>query len=120
MHFSTFFTYMEEAEHDFLRHLGLSVVMEVDGLTLSWPRVSTKCDFTGVLQFETTFDVEVRVARIGEKSVTYAFRFFRGDEVVAHGQVVAVCCHVVPGQRPVSVPIPVEFVEALTPYLIED
>ena len=41
-HFSTYFTFMEEAEHEFLRRRGLSVLMhDADG-PLSWPRVAAK------------------------------------------------------------------------------
>ena len=38
MHFSAYFTYMEEAEHELLRSIGTSVVLNVGDDTLSWPR----------------------------------------------------------------------------------
>ena len=41
MHFSTYFTYMEEAEHELFRQLGTTVMQKVDDeTTISWPRVA--------------------------------------------------------------------------------
>ena len=45
MHFASFFHYMESAEHELLRSLGLSVHTTVDGEMLSFPRVATSCQF---------------------------------------------------------------------------
>jgi 4-hydroxybenzoyl-CoA thioesterase/acyl-CoA thioester hydrolase len=117
MHFSTFFTYMEETEHDFLRAQGLSVVLEHEGRTLSWPRVSATCDFSGALRFENEFEVSLSVIRLGEKSVTYQMVFEHAGCVVAKGQVVAVCCEIEHGKNPVSVAIPERVRQAILPYL---
>ena len=38
MHFSTYFTYMEEAEHELLRSLGTSVVVANEEHSWSWPQ----------------------------------------------------------------------------------
>ncbi len=73
MHFSAFFTTLESVEHEFLRSLGLSVVMEDDSGPLGWPRVSASCDFQGAVKFEDVLDIELSIARLGEKSVTYEF-----------------------------------------------
>ena len=63
MHFSTFLTYMEESEHEFLRSLGLSVMPgEMDGIHVSWPRVSVNCEYKAPLHFEETFEVHVSIA----------------------------------------------------------
>ena len=43
MHFSTYFTYMEEAEHELLRSLGTSVIVTNERHSLSWPRVACNC-----------------------------------------------------------------------------
>ena len=117
MHFSAFFTYMEETEHDFLREQGLSVVLEHEGATLSWPRVSANCDFSGALHFEDVFDVVLKVTRLGTKSVTYEFSFEHDAGVIGQGQIVAVCCRIASGQKPESVPIPDRIRQALSPFL---
>jgi 4-hydroxybenzoyl-CoA thioesterase/acyl-CoA thioester hydrolase len=92
IHFSTFFEYMEEVEHEFLRHRGLSVLMRDEEGPLSWPRVSVECQFRSVVRFEDIVDIEISLARRGEKSVTYAFRFSHESRLVAEGQMTSVCC----------------------------
>lgn len=117
VHFSNFFVYMEQTEHAFLRSLGLGVVYEVDGERYSWPRVSANCNYKSSIRFEDLIDVKLRVQRIGEKSVTYQYQFFREDVFVAEGIMTVVCCLFEPGLPPQSVTIPAVFVEALEPYL---
>ena len=120
VHFSVFFGYMEEAEHEFLRSIGMGVVYQVDGQTISWPRVHAECNYRSAIRFEEEIEISVRVHRIGTKSVTYGFQFTRGDQPIADGVVTAVCCrfeHGVDKQKPDSIPIPASVVEKLTPFL---
>jgi 4-hydroxybenzoyl-CoA thioesterase/acyl-CoA thioester hydrolase len=91
-HFSVFFPWMEQAEHEALRHLGLSVVSRDRGHTISWPRVAASCEYRQPVRFEDEVRIEVRVAELGAKSVTYAFDFFSQDRPVASGRITAVCC----------------------------
>jgi len=105
-HFSAFFQYMEQAEHAFWRHLGLSVHWsDADG-PISWPRVSAHCDYVSAVRFEHVLDIVVRVDRVGEKSVTFGFEFSLGGRDVAKGSITAVCCRVFPNQPPCAIPIP--------------
>jgi 4-hydroxybenzoyl-CoA thioesterase/acyl-CoA thioester hydrolase len=111
-HFSVFFNYMEEAEHELLRSIGSSVLLQDDAGTTSWPRVAVSCDYRGAVRFEDELAIEVRVERLGEKSVTYAFRFHHQDRDVAEGRITAVYCRVGPaGLR--SLPVPAELREKL-------
>lgn len=118
VHFSSFLCYMEQAEHAFLRHLGTSVADELgDGWHLSWPRVHVECDFRGVARFEDVLRVELRIVKLGRKSIEYAFTFTLNEACIAEGKVVAVCCRVHPGQPLDSTPIPAGLRQQLTPYL---
>ncbi|HAN99813.1 MAG TPA: 4-hydroxybenzoyl-CoA thioesterase [Planctomycetaceae bacterium] len=120
MHFSAFFTYLEDAEHALLRSLGLSVCLpQPEGWSLSWPRVAADCRFSGSLRFEQAFDVELTVARLGTKSVTYRGEFLLDERSIARGEVTAVCCRIETGKPPVSLEIPAAFREALAPYVNE-
>jgi acyl-CoA thioester hydrolase len=105
-HFSAFFFYMESVEHEFLRSLGLSVLGEDEIGPISWPRVSASCDYQSAVRFEDVLDISLRVARLGEKSVTYEFDFVCAGRQIATGKTVAVCCRFPPGGSPESVPIP--------------
>ncbi len=112
-HFSVFFNYMEEAEHELLRGLGSSVMLRDEAGTVSWPRVAVACDYLGAVRFEDELDIEVRVERLGEKSVTYAFRFQHDGRDVAVGKITAVYCRV--GHEGLqSLPIPPSLREQLS------
>jgi acyl-CoA thioester hydrolase len=106
VHFSAFFVYMEQAEHQLLRHLGLGVFLRDDEGEISWPRVSATCDYRGPARFEDEIQIEVTVERVGEKSVTYAHRLTCGDRELATGRMTAVCCRVHPGHAPQPIQIP--------------
>jgi len=113
-HFSIFFRYMEEVEHDFLRSLGLSVHERGAVEQMSWPRVSVRCDYQSSVRFEDVMEIALSVERIGEKSVTYGQRFTCEGRDVASGSITAVCCKLVPGEPPRSMAIPAELVAQLT------
>lgn len=117
MHFVAFFRMMEQAEHDLLRSVGLSVVQHDEHSTISWPRVAARCEFKAAARFEELLQIEVRVARLGQRSIAYAHRFLRGEEVLAEGEITAVCCRMVPGRPPEPIAIPDTFREKLRPYL---
>jgi acyl-CoA thioester hydrolase len=106
MHFAKFFHFMEEAEHEYLRHLGLSVLMRDEQGPISWPRVSVRCDYRSALHFEDVVTIDVRLARRGEKSVTFAFHFTHNERLIAEGSITAVCCRLSSHQPPKSIPIP--------------
>jgi acyl-CoA thioesterase FadM len=61
------------------------------------------------VRFENLLDVTVAVARLGTKSITYAFEFLKDGEAVARGQVTCVCCVVGEGQPMRGREIPASF-----------
>src|SRR5262245_30303838 len=116
VHFVAFFRMMEQAEHDLLRSVGLSVVGSDSNGTISWPRVSAKCEFEAAARFEDLLEIEVRISRLGNKSVTYAHRISRTGQPVAVGEITSVCCRLRDGQLPEPIPIPAWFAEKLRPF----
>lgn len=113
VHFSAFFVYMEQAEHEMLRSLGLSVAAHDDEGEIGWPRISATCEFLSPARFEELLDVEIRVDRLGRKSVTYAFSFARDGIAVARGSMTSVCCRLRPGHAPQGIEIPAWFAHQL-------
>jgi 4-hydroxybenzoyl-CoA thioesterase/acyl-CoA thioester hydrolase len=101
-----FFNFMEEAEHEFLRRRGLSVMMHDEAGAISWPRVAAKCDFASAVRFEDELTIEVSIGRLGTKSVTYVFTMLCGERLVARGEITAVCCRVSSAGPPIGIPIP--------------
>jgi len=94
VHFSAFFPMMEAAEHEALRSVGICVMQPMSGGGhLTWPRVASHCDYLASARFENLLEIDVRVERIGNTSVTYAFDIRRELTPVARGTITAVCCH---------------------------
>ena len=104
-HFSNYFRMMEEVEHAFFRSIGMSVVMQHDGLHIGWPRVAASCDYFGPLRFEDELDLNLRVIRVGEKSFNYEVDFMLGTQRIALGKITSVCC-LLESTGMKSVPIP--------------
>lgn len=105
-HFSVFFVFMEQAEHELLRHLETSVMLDDEQGRISFPRVAARCDYQRAVKFEDVLDIEVSVVRVGQKSVTYEFQFGHKGLPVASGQTTTVCCRFESDGTPKSIPIP--------------
>jgi len=123
VHFSAFFFWMESAEHEFLRSLGLHVIDRgagggadrgADAGEWSWPRVSASCDYLSAARFGDELDIAVAVAAVGRSSVTYTFSFAVEGRPVARGRVVVVRCLMRPGAGPEATAIPPDIVARLT------
>lgn len=118
VHFSNFFAYMEQAEHALLRSLDLGVICEIEGQTISFPRVNAECNYRNAIKFEQVIDIHVCVKRIGTKSITYGFNFFRDETPVADGSITVVCCLFEQGgPKPSSMATPQAFLDKIHPFL---
>ena len=117
VHFSAFFTFMEEAEHAFLRSLGWSVSQEHEGKWISWPRVAAHCNYRSPLRFEQAFQIGVCVLRLGGKSIRYGFRFLGQEGVVAEGELTVVCCQMMGKGEFKSMEIPDSFRSCLAAFV---
>ncbi|MFN3189900.1 MAG: acyl-CoA thioesterase [Aureliella sp.] len=121
VHFSSYVRYMEQAEHEFWRSLGTSVMQPLgDGVTQGWPRVRVECDFRGVARFEDVLSVELVIENLGQKSIRFRFEFKSEERVIASGRLTTVCCRVEHGQELKSIPISDELRELLGPYVVGD
>lgn len=125
VHFSSYFVWMEAAEHDFLRAAGVRLVEPLPAGSVasapevvSWPRVSATCDYLSAVTFDDEVEIRVGVEAIGRTSVTYAFRFECQGRAVARGRVVAVRCRMRHGAPPQSVEITPEIRGRLEPYIV--
>lgn len=94
-HFSNFFRYMEQAEHDFYRSLGLSVHQPVAGGYIGWPRVEAACEFRTPVRFDDELEIHLLVREKKPRSIGYCviFRKFTDGQVeeVARGSMTVVC-----------------------------
>src|SRR5256885_2228370 len=118
MHFSAFFPLMESVECEFLRHLGHSVIDRDAAGEFSWPRVNVQCEYRSAARFEDVLTMSLKIARLGEKSVTYEFDIRRGNEPIAIGKMIAVCCRMNSAAGDIqSMPIPTEIAEKLRGFM---
>ncbi len=91
-HFARFFSWMEAAEHEFLRTCGLSVFFDHEGQKYGIPRVSASCDYKKPLRFQDEFEIEVRLARLGSSSLQYEMTMIKDNEIHARGTLSACLC----------------------------
>jgi acyl-CoA thioester hydrolase len=104
VHFSTFFRYMEEAEHALWRENGLSIFPAAP--THGWPRVAAAFDYKRPLRFEDEFEVQLRVEQVTTRSLRYACRIECRGEIVAEGGMTIVCVQRDSDHQMRAVPIP--------------
>jgi acyl-CoA thioester hydrolase len=92
IHFTAMFRYMEVAEHQLMRNIGLPYATAPEGPAL--PRVHLSCDFCGAIRYDDELDVSAHLARVGTSSWTVAFTArnvsHEQSPVVAEGQMVIV------------------------------
>lgn len=108
MHFGNFFLWMESCEAAFYRSLGLPLISFVPGNVVGWPRVNVSCQYRAPLRFSDTAEVKLLVKKLGARSVTYVFQFRKGAELVAQGEVTAVCVTADAKGGMVAQPIPAD------------
>ena len=106
VHFSRYFVFMETAEHQFLDAVGTSVVLEIEGKQIGWPRVAASCEYKSPARFGDLLEIHVRVRRKGVKSMSYEFVFRKEGEPTATGAMTSVCCVLEPGEKVRPIPIP--------------
>jgi len=117
VHFSNFYRWMEQAEHEFFRSLGLTIVNpQPDGTIIGWPRVSANCRFEAPVRYNDVMTVKLTVQRIGVKSLTYDIHFELDGRPIAKGTMKTVCCIVGHEQPLTSVEIPEEYTSKLTEF----
>lgn len=99
-HFSSFFIYMEQAEHALFRHCGWSIfptqseTASPESQIVSWPRVHCACDFKSPAFFEDQLSIDLSIERLGNTSITYRHVIRRESSILAIGRVTTVCSRV--------------------------
>ena len=90
VYFASYFRYCHHGIEEFLRHHGLRPEMlfrnEDQGYGL--PIVGAACDFLKPVRYGAILRLRVSIARVGEKSLTFAFHFYpeQGEACLARGQ----------------------------------
>ena len=114
-HFDTYLRLMEETEYSFLRHCGLSVVLQDEKGTIGFPRLSVQLSIERPLGFDER--VETRLGRIDTdgKQISYHFQITsEADEPVAQGRFDVACCRFPGDALPYAILIPDFILQALS------
>ena len=119
-HFTAYFRYMETAEHELFRSLGLAAATRDSKRGLGWPRVSCAFDFKAALRFQDPFEVRIGITRIGKRSVTYEAHIVRDDELIATGHTTSVCCTIDASGHMASSDIPGDVIVKLKTFILSE
>lgn len=76
IHFTTYFTLMEEAEAELFRILGISLLENKPGAISGFPRVDCQCKFRKPVRFDDLVRVELGITEIGVNRIHYEIRFY--------------------------------------------
>jgi len=114
VHFSCFFRYFEDAEHELWRSVGLSIHPEKS--PIGWPRVSASCEFHRPLKFEQEFEVALHIAEMTKRTIRYEGTITRGGERVATGSWKIACVDRLPDGGMKSADIPTAVADRLRPF----
>lgn len=114
VHFANFYKWMEEAEHEYFRSLGFSIMERLDdGRYIGWPRVSASCSFEKPAFYDDLVQVRLDIERLGVKSLSMVIEFWKEDERIAYGRMKTACCLCGPNASIESIPIPDNYLDQL-------
>ncbi|HEY1958458.1 MAG TPA: thioesterase family protein [Polyangiaceae bacterium] len=89
--FARFLNYAHEAMEALLGGLDGGYVRLVNERRIGMPAVHVSCDFRAPLRFGDVARIETRASRIGNKSVTFRYEFFRKHDGTHVATVEHVC-----------------------------
>jgi YbgC/YbaW family acyl-CoA thioester hydrolase len=121
MHFSNFFRWMEACEAAFYRSLELPLISFVPGNIVGWPRVKASCEYKSPLRFNDVIEVKLLIKEVRSKAVIFVFQFRKIEggkvlpDVLAQGEIAAVCVTSGAAGKMVAQPIPADVRAKLEP-----
>lgn len=106
---------MEETEYSFLRHCGLSVVLQDENGTIGFPRLSATLSIVRPAVFDERVEIGLGLVDIDGKQIIYNFEIVddAGDPV-ANGRFRVACCRFPPQDAPYAILTPELVIRALT------
>lgn len=109
IHFANYYRYMEQAEHELFRELGLKIhERAADGVVYGWPRVAASANFSAPAYYDDLLEVRLTIVRRGHRSLTTRYEFWRGETHLATGEMKTAYCRVPDHGRLEALDIPPE------------
>ena len=118
MYYPAFFDRMHRAFEDFWEEaLGRTYreVLDIDGV--GFPVVDVHSRFVAPFRLGDVMRVEISALRLGNRSITFKYRLFKGDEDVVRTEA-EIVSGVIAMESFTPQSLPDNYREALTPYLI--
>lgn len=107
VHFANFYRFMEQAEHEFFRSLGLEIHgQRQDGTVYGWPRVSGTCSFNAPAYYGDEIEIGMTITRLTRRSLTVEYEFRHEGELLAKGELKTAYCVFPPGAKLESAEMP--------------
>ena len=114
VHFANFYRFMEQAEHEFFRSLGLTIHGTLpDGTTFGWPRVAAQCSFKSPACYGDEIEIGMTILFLTSRSLTIKYEFRRDNVILAVGEMKSAYCLIPVGSKLMSAEIPAECLERL-------
>ena len=114
-HFDTYVRLMEETEYSFLRHCGLSVVLQDEKGTMGFPRLSAELSIERPVGFDCKVETRLRLLDIDGKRLTYDFEILNdSQDRVATGRFSVACCRFPDNELPFAILTPEFVIQAIT------
>jgi YbgC/YbaW family acyl-CoA thioester hydrolase len=113
VHFANYYRYMEQAEHELFRSLGLKIAGKtVEGIDVGWPRVAAKCEYRAPARYDDVITIELTIVKQSTRSLTIEYQFSRDGQALAKGEMTTVCCTMQGGAMK-AIEIPPSYVAGL-------
>lgn len=109
------FHYFDDCENEFFRAHGVSKLDLYYKDEMFFPRIAANAEFKSMLKYDDVITTELRVSRLGEKSVGFAYRCYRDADGVLAAEGSTLLCLV--NRQGTSIPIPRRLRSILEPYL---
>lgn len=108
VHFSNYFRYFERAEQEFYLGARQSQEEVMEKLSVSFPRVSAKCDYKSPLHSGDMIRVSLFLDSMGRSSITIRFTIVQKQtETLAAEGLVTIVCVDRDRWKPVEIPVEV-------------
>lgn len=117
MHFSAYFTFMEAAEAELFRDLGLPFLWTEGETGFGFPRLDCQCAFRRPLQFDDLVETRLQIDQIRSGRLHYRFTFFNeAAQECAAGSMVTAFVSRSPDHSLTGCPLPERHRTALTSW----
>ena len=127
VHFSNYFRYLESAEHEFFRSLGLDIHTSTPDGMYGWARVHASCDYMAPLRYNDEVEIRLRISDKKPKSLEFEAELRRIESEDARSPVArarwrTVCVRKAAGEsniRSVEMPAEVDAAIEISPDTID-